>query len=71
MMMMIFKYVYDPMRLTMQRSFVYNPDINEVKYSCRAMTSALDGGEWQTSIPGRALTPVITAQETGWALELV
>jgi hypothetical protein len=39
-------------------------------------TSALDGGEWSASRPGRALPPgkgppVLTVQEAGWASELV
>jgi hypothetical protein len=38
--------------------------------------SALDGGEWSASRPGRALTPwkgllVSTAREAGWASESV
>jgi hypothetical protein len=37
-------------------------------------TSALDGGEWSASLPGRALAPekgppVPTVQEAGWAPE--
>jgi hypothetical protein len=40
------------------------------------LTSALDGGEWSASRPGRALPlrkepPVPTGQEAGWALEPV
>jgi hypothetical protein len=40
------------------------------------LTSALDGGEWSTSRPGRALPrgkdpPVPIAQEAGWATEPV
>jgi hypothetical protein len=39
-------------------------------------TSALDGGEWSVSRPGRALppgkgSPVPIVQEAGWAPELV
>jgi hypothetical protein len=34
-------------------------------------TSALDGGEWSASRPGRALPPVPTVQEAGWAPEQV
>jgi hypothetical protein len=39
-------------------------------------TSALDGGEWSASRPGRALTPgkgppVPIVQEAGWAPEPV
>jgi hypothetical protein len=32
---------------------------------------ALDGGEWLASRPGRALPPVPTEEEAGWALEPV
>jgi hypothetical protein len=40
------------------------------------LTSALDGGEWSASRPGRALPPgkgppVPTVQEAGWAPEPV
>jgi hypothetical protein len=40
------------------------------------MTSALDGGEWSASRPGRTLPPgkappVPIGQEAGWAPELV
>jgi hypothetical protein len=43
-------------------------------YSC--LTSALDGGEWLASRPGRALPPgkeppVSIVQEAGWAPEPV
>jgi hypothetical protein len=34
-------------------------------------TSALDGGEWSASRPGRALPPVPIVQEAGWAPEPV
>jgi hypothetical protein len=34
-------------------------------------TSALDGSEWSASRPGRALPPVPTVQEAGWAPEPV
>jgi hypothetical protein len=39
------------------------------------LTSALDGGEWSASRPGRALLPgkgypVPTVQEAGWVSEL-
>jgi hypothetical protein len=39
-------------------------------------TSALDGGEWSASLPGRALPPgkgppVHIVQDAGWASELV
>jgi hypothetical protein len=37
------------------------------KYSSYSfLTSALDGGEWSTSRPGRALPPVPIVQEAGW-----
>jgi hypothetical protein len=44
--------------------------------SCSFTTSALDGGEWSASRPGRALTPekgppLRIGQETGWAPEPV
>jgi hypothetical protein len=35
------------------------------------LTSALDGGEWSASRPGRALPPVPIGQEAGWAPEPV
>jgi hypothetical protein len=40
------------------------------------LTSALDGGEWSASLPGRALTPakkssVPIGYEAGWASELI
>jgi hypothetical protein len=35
------------------------------------LTSALDGGEWSASRPGRALPPVPTGWEAGWAPEPV
>jgi hypothetical protein len=40
------------------------------------MTSALDGGEWSASRPGRALVPgkgppVPTGREAGWSQEAV
>jgi hypothetical protein len=47
------------------------------KYSsCSFLTSALDGGEWSASRPGRALppgkeTPVPIRQEAVWAPEPV
>jgi hypothetical protein len=34
-------------------------------------TSALDGGEWSASRPGRALPPVAIGQEAGWVPEPV
>jgi hypothetical protein len=34
-------------------------------------TSSLDEGEWSASRPGRALPPVPTGQEAGWAPESV
>jgi hypothetical protein len=34
-------------------------------------TSALDGGEWSASRPGRAIPPVPIVQEAGWASEPV
>jgi hypothetical protein len=45
-------------------------------YSSSFMTSALDGGEWSASRPGRALhpekrPPVPIGQEAGWAPEQV
>jgi hypothetical protein len=49
----------------------------ERRYSSYSFsTSALDGGEWSVSRPGRALppgkrTPVPIGQEAGWAPELV
>jgi hypothetical protein len=47
------------------------------RYSCYSFTnSALDGGEWSASLPGRTLPPakgppVPTGQEAGWAPEPV
>jgi hypothetical protein len=35
------------------------------------LNSALDGGEWSASRPGRALPPVPIVQEAGWASEPV
>jgi hypothetical protein len=44
----------------------------ERRYSSYSfLTSALDGGEWSASRPGRALPPVPTVQEAGWAPEPV
>jgi hypothetical protein len=49
----------------------------ERRYSSYSFsTSALDGGEWSASRPGRALAPVKgpavpTVQEAGWAPESV
>jgi hypothetical protein len=49
----------------------------ERRYSSYSfLTSALDGGEWSASRPGRALPPgkgppVPIVQEAGWAPELV
>jgi hypothetical protein len=34
-------------------------------------TSALDGGKWSASRPGRPLPPVPIVQEAGWAPEPV
>jgi hypothetical protein len=51
--------------------------MGERRYSsCSYLTSALDGGEWSASRPGRALPPgkepsVPIVQETGWAPEPV
>jgi hypothetical protein len=40
----------------------------ERRYSSYSFTtSALDGGEWSASRPGRALTPGNDPQEAGWA----
>jgi hypothetical protein len=44
--------------------------------SCSFSTSAIDGGEWSASRPGRALAPgkgppVPIVQEAGWASEAV
>jgi hypothetical protein len=40
----------------------------ERRYSSYSFsTSALDGGEWSASRPGRAFTPVPIVQEAGWA----
>jgi hypothetical protein len=36
-----------------------------------SLTSALDGGEWSASRPGRALPPVPIVQEAGWVSEPV
>jgi hypothetical protein len=52
-------------------------DLGERRYSSYSfLTSALDGGEWSGSNPGRALppgkgAPVLTVQEAGWAPEPV
>jgi hypothetical protein len=49
----------------------------EMRYSSYSfLTSALDGGEWSASRPGRVLPPgkgppVPIVQEAGWAPELV
>jgi hypothetical protein len=48
----------------------------EVHVSYSFLTSALDGGEWSESRPGRALPPgkeppVSIVQEAGWASEPV
>jgi hypothetical protein len=48
----------------------------EVYSSYSFTTSALDGGEWSASLPGRALPPgkgppVPIGQEAGWAPEPV
>jgi hypothetical protein len=44
----------------------------EREYSSYSFTtSALDGGEWSASRPGRALPPVPIGQEAGWAQEPV
>jgi hypothetical protein len=51
--------------------------LGERRYSsCSFLTSALEGGEWSASRPGRALPPgkeppVPTVQEAGWAPEPV
>jgi hypothetical protein len=51
--------------------------MGERRYSSYSnLTSALDGGEWSVSRPGRALPPgkgppVPTGQEAGWAPESV
>jgi hypothetical protein len=44
--------------------------------SCSFLTSALEGGEWSASRPGRALPPgkeplVPTVQEAEWAPEII
>jgi hypothetical protein len=51
-------------------------DKGERQYSSYTLTSALDGGEWSASRPGRALTPgrwppVHIVQEAGWTPEPV
>jgi hypothetical protein len=44
----------------------------ERRYSSYSYTtSALDGGEWSASRPGRTLPPVPIRYEAGWAPELV
>jgi hypothetical protein len=51
--------------------------LGENRYSSYSFsTSALDGGEWSASSPGRALAPrkgplVLTVQEAWWAPEPV
>jgi hypothetical protein len=46
--------------------------LGERRYSSYSfLTSALEGGEWSGSCPGRALPPVPTVQEAGWAPEPV
>jgi hypothetical protein len=51
--------------------------LGDKRYSCYSfLTSALEGGEWSASRPGRALPPrkeppVPTVQESGWAPEPV
>jgi hypothetical protein len=50
--------------------------LGERRYSSSFSTSALDGGEWSASRPGRALPPVKgppvpIVQEAGWAPEPV
>jgi hypothetical protein len=52
--------------------------LGEGRYSSYSFsTSALDGGEWSASRPGRAFTiggkgpPVLIVQEAGWAPESV
>jgi hypothetical protein len=55
----------------------YEGALGERRYSSYSFsTSALDGGEWSASRPGRALPrgkgpPVPTVQEAGWAPEPV
>jgi hypothetical protein len=44
----------------------------ERRYSSYSfLTSALDGGEWSATRPGRALPPVPIGHEAGWAPEPV
>jgi hypothetical protein len=46
--------------------------MGEKRYSSYSfLTSALDGGEWSASRPGRALPPVPIGREAGWAPEPV
>jgi hypothetical protein len=57
-------YRYMPWRHMGERSYSYSTNL----------TSALDGGEWSASRPGRALPsgkepPVPIGQEAGWAPE--
>jgi hypothetical protein len=58
------------------RNFKNNRRLGERYSSYSFTTSALDGGEWSASRPGRALdpgkgTPVPIVQEAGWAPEPV
>jgi hypothetical protein len=46
--------------------------LGDTRYSsCSFLPSALEGGEWSASRPGRPLPPVPTVQEDGWAPEPV
>jgi hypothetical protein len=72
----IYIYIYISKKI---KQSLYTPwrRLGESRYSSYSFTtSALDGGEWSASRPGRAVPPgkgppVPIVQEAGWALEPV
>jgi hypothetical protein len=71
---MVFQRMYWPIILTetwhKQKLSHYTPRrvLGVRMYSSYSLSaSALDGGEWSASRPGRAIAPVPVVQEAGWA----
>jgi hypothetical protein len=76
-MLAVFLKTNSPIFFVLIKTVILLHALGERRYSSHSLLiSALEGGEWSASRPGRALPPgkepsVPTVQEAGWAPELV